>query len=294
MIRFFLYSLLTLIAALTLTLLLASEQGYLLVRVGGYSFETSLYAFVVALFFVFVLLRLVMAILSWFNPVPLLNKSKSWSQRRRERKAAGKLKPSAEEEAQRVIEEIEALSLDSNGLKALQRYWKKQSKRHAGNAAVVRVYVDALVRLQAYAPAVTALEDALAVSWDDALVRRYSLLSLQVDDALAARQLRKAEGWHQERKRDGILLLALGRLSLRNQKWGEARDYFEHSMRVNPDTEVFAELARLLQNLREADRNPAYLQLQTRAVDKVLPAFPQPASEAPSAVPEKTDQQSVA
>src|SRR5690606_25726233 len=136
----------------------------------------------------------------------------------------------------------------------------------------------ALTRLEAYGEATSAVESALAVHWEDALVRRYSLISLQTDDALASKQLQKAEGWHQERQRNAELLLALGRLSLRNQLWGKARDYFEHSMRVHPDPEVFAELARLLQNLREPDRNPHYLQLQTRAVDKVLPAFPQPSS----------------
>src|SRR5690606_30017988 len=183
MIRVFLYSLIALAAGLALTLFLARQPGYLLVQLGGYSFETSIFALVVALFVVFVILR-------------------------------------------RVIAEIDTLALDTTGLKALQRYWKKQSKRHGQSPAVVQAYVDALIRMEAYAEAVSAIEAALASSWQDELVRRYSLVSLQVDDALAIKQLERAEAWHQERQRDARLLLALGRLSLRNQLWGKARDYF--------------------------------------------------------------------
>src|SRR5690606_3817398 len=120
------------------------------------------------------------------------------------------------------------------------------------------------------------METALAAQWQEPLVRRYSLVSLQADDALAIKQLERAEAWHQERQRDARLLLALGRLSLRNQLWGKARDYFEHSMRVQPDTEDVAELARLLQNLREPEPNPAFRSRQTTPLDKGLPAFPQP------------------
>src|SRR5690606_7033625 len=276
MIRVFLYSLIALAAGLALTLFLARQPGYLLVQLGGYSFETSIFALVVALFVVFVILRLVIAVLAWLNPMRLVHGGQCWSQRRRERTAASKVELSAEEEERRVIAEIDTLALDTTGLKALQRYWKKQSKRHGQSPAVVQAYVDALIRMEAYAEAVSAIEAALASSWQDELVRRYSLVSLQVDDALAIKQLERAEAWHQERQRDARLLLALGRLSLRNQLWGKARDYFEHSMRVHPDTEVFAELARLLQNLREPERNPDFLRLQTKAVDKALPAFPQP------------------
>lgn len=278
MIRLFLYSLLALITGLALTIFLARQPGYLLIQLGNYSFESSLFALFVALLILFVLWRLLMAVLAWLNPMRLVQGGQSWSQERRERKAANKVMLSEQEEEQRVIEEIETLALDSTGLKALQRFWKKQSKRHADNPAVVQAQIDALIRLEAYAEAVSAMETALAAHWNDSLVRRYSLVSLQADDALAIKQLQKAEGWHQERQRDAQLLLALGRLSLRNQLWGKARDYFEHSMRVHPDPEVFAELARLLQNLREPDRNPDYLRLQTRAVDKVLPAFPQPSA----------------
>jgi|GEM_PF-389360 len=276
MIRLFLYSLIALTTGLALTLFLARQPGYLLVQLGGYSFETSLFALVVALFVVFVILRLVVAVLAWLNPMRLVHGGQSWSQQRRQRKAATRVELSAEEEELRVIAEIDTLALDSTGLKALQRYWKKQSKRHGQSPAVVQAYVDALIRLDAYPEAIMTIETALSVHWQDALVRRYSLVSLQADDALAVKQLQRAEAWHQERQRDPQLLLALGRLSLRNQLWGKARDYFEHSMRVHPDTEVFAELARLLQNLREPDRNPDFLRLQTRAVDKALPTFPQP------------------
>ena len=107
-------------------------------------------------------------------------------------------------------------------------------------------------------------------------MRRYALLSLALDTQGAAKQLQRAERWLEGRPLDAVLLMALGRLSLRNQLWGKARDYFERSLKLVPDTEVFAELARLLQNLHEPERNPHYLRPHTGTVGNGLPKFPQP------------------
>src|SRR5690606_23132323 len=135
MIRVFLYSLIALAAGLALTLFLARQPGYLLVQLGGYSFETSIFALVVALFVVFVILRLVIAVLAWLNPMRLVHGGQSWSQRRRERKAASKVELSAEEEERRVTAEAHRPALGTPGVKALQRLGKKEAKRHGQRPA---------------------------------------------------------------------------------------------------------------------------------------------------------------
>ncbi len=88
--------------------------------------------------------------------------------------------------------------------------------------------------------------------------------------------MQKAEQWLTAHPTDAHLLLALGRLSLRNQLWGKAREYFERSLQEQPSPEVFAELARLLQSLKEPERSAQYLQNETRLISRGLPDYPQP------------------
>jgi HemY protein len=58
-------------------------------------------------------------------------------------------------------------------------------------------------------------------------------------------QLINAENWLKQKPNNPILLLALGRLSLRNELWGKALEYFEDSHRLLPRSESYAELSRL-------------------------------------------------
>ena len=51
-----------------------------------------------------------------------------------------------------------------------------------------------------------------------------------------------------------ILLLTLGRLSLRNELWGKALEYFNVSASLLPSTEVYAEINRLSLKLNKNDQ----------------------------------------
>ena len=82
---------------------------------------------------------------------------------------------------------------------------------------------------------------AIKRQYDDRLVERYG----RVQGSDPARQLANAEGWLKDHPQNAVLLLALGRLSLRNALWGKARDYLEASLRFDHRPETCAELARL-------------------------------------------------
>ena len=88
--------------------------------------------------------------------------------------------------------------------------------------------------------------------------------------------MQHAEAWLDAHSSDAELLLTLGRLSLRNELWGKAREYFERSLRQSNGQEAFAELARLLLSLKEQEKSGEYLRMQTKLVSKSLADFPQP------------------
>ena len=279
MVRLFLYTLLAIVTGLVVTLLLASDPGYLLISFRHYTFETSLFALFVALLVLVLLLRLLFMLLDWINPLHLLSFGRSWSLQRRLRKEAEAAAPVNLAERQLIIE-MQALrgvpTAAAIKLMELRKFWKKRSKNFVDDIDVVTEYLNVLEHVGAVVEAVSVVEGSLERQWNDVLVRRYALLSLPLDSSNAAKQLQRAEFWLVTRPQDAVLLLTLGRLSLRNQLWGKARDYFERSLKLAPDAEVFAELARLLQNLHEPERNAHYLRPHTGTMGLALPKFPQP------------------
>lgn len=279
MIKLFLYALIAIVTGLVTTLFLAREPGYLLVSFAGNSFETSLFALFVAIIALLILLRLLILIFDWINPLRLVNAGRSWKQSRAARRA-NEVPVTEQMLRDALYEELAAqLAEDGGGaltLAELMNMWKKRTKKLSPDDALVSLYVDVLLHFDAVSEAVKVLENALKSIGSDTLIRQYSLLGLRLTDTEAAQQLQKAEAWLQARPNDAQLLLGLGRISLRNQLWVKARDYFERSLRREANAEVFAELARLLHGLKEQERSPQFLAEETRLISLSLPKFPQP------------------
>lgn len=279
MIKLFLYALFAIVTGLLATLFLAREPGYLLVSFADTSFETSLFALFVAIIAVLILLRLLLLIFAWINPLRLFSTGRKWSRSRVQRQA------NEGPDTERLLRDelydelVTHLVAESHGARTvteLRKLWKQRTKRITPDDALISVYVDLLVHCDGISEAQKVLESALQLVASDMLVRQYSLLGLRLNNVGAAQQLQRAEAWLEVRPKDAQLLLALGRIALRNQLWGRARDYFERSLREQANTEVFAELARLLHNLKEQERSPQFLAAQTRMISQALPDFPQP------------------
>jgi HemY protein len=66
--KLFVLILLALIASVFLAVQLARDPGYILVAYGNYTFETSLFALLVALLLVLAIVKLVLSLLGWLNP----------------------------------------------------------------------------------------------------------------------------------------------------------------------------------------------------------------------------------
>lgn len=65
----FVLVLLALILGVGLAVQLSRDPGYILVSYGNYTFETSLFALVIALLIIYVVLKLVFSLLRWLNPL---------------------------------------------------------------------------------------------------------------------------------------------------------------------------------------------------------------------------------
>ena len=155
---------------------------------------------------------------------------------------------------------------------AVQQWWKHLSRAWQRDADLCLAYCRTLVALDEQAAAEKVLQQMLKQSWSPNLVLLYGLTA----GADIARQLSTAETWLKEHGDDPALLLSLGRLSLRNELWGKAKEYFEQGYRRSPNAELCFELGRLLSNMgnqAEAERYTLEaLQLQGQA----LPELPQP------------------
>jgi HemY protein len=137
------------------------------------------------------------------------------------------------------------LARDSQDAAALTAYWKQlpgEMRNDPGMAATAARYQLAL----ANAPAAQAIiEQALERDWDPALVALYG--EAAGDDALP--QIERAEKWLRAHARDPALLLALGKLCMRQSLWGKAQSYIEASIALEPTHDGHMTLAALMEKI---------------------------------------------
>ncbi len=146
-------------------------------------------------------------------------------------------------------EEVRAFSTATE-LDALQHSWKQLPPPVQQDQGLLAVYIEQLVRLGSHAQAGQLVRQQLAQAWDERLV--YLFGEAQETDAAAQQQ--QAEKWLEQHPEDAVLLLALGKISLRNQLWGKARGYLEASIAQQPTAEAYRLLATLLEQLDEPDK----------------------------------------
>lgn len=150
----------------------------------------------------------------------------------------------------------------------LQSAWGRVPGKWQKEAALVLAYAEQLAYSAEDQEAEMQLRKHLSREWCAAMVPLYGRLR----GADLRAQMRMIENWLEQHPKDAQLLLALGRLSLRNQLWGKARDYFLESLRCAPSPETCAELARLLDAMGEGPQSHTYYQ---QALDLALPPLPE-------------------
>lgn len=130
--------------------------------------------------------------------------------------------------------------------------WERLPKNLKSEIRFVARQARLLMALQAYQEAEALLHTALTKNWSETLVTLYG--NVPAPDAL--QQLKNAEKWLGKHPHNAELHLALGRICLRNQLWGQAKDHLQTSIHLRPQPAAYAELGHLLARLGD-DRQSA-------------------------------------
>lgn len=171
-----------------------------------------------------------------------------------------------------LASEAAARAMAADRLNILRRAWGKVPSYQQKTPRVVGAYAKMLMTHLHDQEAEILLRKTLAKTWDDDLADLYGML--RVNDN--AQTIRTAEDWLKYYPHNAILLRALGRLSLRSQLWGVARDYFQRSLAVQKNMETYAELARLLNNLGDTQKSIEVYRSALQLTVESLPELPQP------------------
>ena len=175
-----------------------------------------------------------------------------------------KLIPSIEKTSLYTREQIQAKQLDAyagllkeagnlDDREKLDLIWLNIPRKLKQHFYLIEVYVTERLKFKDTTDCEVLLRSALRRQWDHMLVRLYGLIIAADSD----KQQATAESWLHDHARDPVLLLTLGRICMRNQLWGKAREFLQESIDVQANPEAYYEFARLHEH--EGNREDASL-----------------------------------
>ncbi len=160
----------------------------------------------------------------------------------------------AEAAASRRLAHLGNLNRKAHDAPALAAYWKQLPSELRVDATIAMTAARYHLALGGTQEAQAIVENALEHAWDAGLVALYA----DCAGPVALPQIERAEKWLRSHARDPALLLALGKLCMRQGLWGKAQSYIEASLALEPTHEGHMTLAALLEKLgkpQEADRH---------------------------------------
>jgi HemY protein len=112
----------------------------------------------------------------------------------------------------------------------LDALWSQLPKAQRRVPAIIDAYARRAATFGLTLPAMDEVESALRREWSPLLVETYGALA---GDDVEAR-LHRAEAWLDAHPNDAVLLLALGRMCVRQQLWGKAQHYLQRALALAP------------------------------------------------------------
>ncbi len=138
----------------------------------------------------------------------------------------------------------------------LEQTWNDIPARLRKELYLLETYTLEKMRFGESADCEILLRNSLKKQWDNEIVRLYGLVAA----ADTARQLNFAEYLAKSHSSNPVLLLTLGRLSMRNGLWGKAEAYLKESLQLQPYPETYRELAILLEKQGDYSAAASYYQ----------------------------------
>ncbi len=123
----------------------------------------------------------------------------------------------------------------------LEQQWRLFSRKDRHHPDLIHRYASLLDQQGKATLGEELLRKEIQRQWSDKLVALYGRLSTEsVDD-----QLHTAEKWLKQHPESAALHLALGRLYLRKEVWGQAEHHLEESLQIDPSSEGYRQMAKL-------------------------------------------------
>lgn len=141
-------------------------------------------------------------------------------------------------------------------IKPVTKVWNHLSSAQKRDPVILHRYANTLSMLGADQKAEQLIRQNLTNSYSEDLIRLYG----KVKGNDTSQQLLFAEKQLNSRTNDPELLLCLGRLSLRNELWGKAREYLEASLKLRKSVDAYNELGQLLASLDDFETSTRYFQ----------------------------------
>ncbi len=160
----------------------------------------------------------------------------------------------------------------------LRQFWKRVPVALKQDPAMVARYAGFLAQLGDGNTALQLVREQLKRDWDDRLPPVLEAMDQPKPDAL----LPVLESWLVERPGNAAVLITAGRVALKAQLWGKARNFFEAAANSSQSVTALAELSRLYLALGEQDKAAEVMERRVRELGANLPALPLPNASLPN------------
>lgn len=151
---------------------------------------------------------------------------------------------------------LEKLRAPELSLPALRELWQRIPADYRRRARLAAIAARQFLRLNDPGSARQLLTESLNAQWDSTLVKLYG----DCGNEHGTQLIEQAERWLQVHPDDAALLLALGKLSLRQGLWGKAQSYLDASIGLQASKEGFLALAQLAEQLGQPELARRHLQ----------------------------------
>lgn len=150
------------------------------------------------------------------------------------------------------------LSKQAHDAESIRRVWSGIPAEDRGLSFVAIRAANALNANGLHDEARSVVEQALAVAWDERLVRAYANAAGSEGSAALLAQIERCEEWAKSRPNDPELALTLGTLCLRQKLWGKAQRHLEHALLNATEPETVRDAHLKLAQLHEALHQPEH------------------------------------